>query len=159
VAAALLLGGCAREAAWDWSGAAATPGDAAIAAAPPDRHARVGPGTDPAVMVFPRSAFRPDERVADARRDGVLGAGGSDADALPGRLAWPREARPDLRYTVTVRTTRSAERWVYPSSTSGRRDAGWRRGYGAVRHDHWGEHPGYVPPYPPPAIYPPSRRW
>lgn len=57
-----------------------------------------------------------------ARRDNIMGV--RSVDALPDRLGWPREKRPSLNQTRTIRTSISAEQWIYPSQ---RRDYGNRR--------------------------------
>lgn len=122
-------GGCGEAPAWVWDQRVYQgPGGSAG-----DRHASMDtppPRTDPGVVVFARSGFVADERPEASRRDAQFA--GRSPEVLPNRLAWPTEARPDLRRTGTVRTSRSAEIWVYPDT---RRDT-YRRGYPVYRGYH-----------------------
>lgn len=131
------LGGCERTTAWEWSpdhghGAVVGPGDRPMhPAGTPHADA-----VDPGVAVFARSGVPGSAEGLAYRRDASIPS--RAADALPDRLAWPEASRADLGRTRSVRTSRSADRWVYPDT---RRDT--RRG-----HSRRGG-----------PVYPPYRGW
>lgn len=128
-AVAVGLAGCAGSppTAWTWTQPVPYTGPAEAGQEP----ARAS--VDPGVAVFARSGFIAADRPEAARRDSQIAARGSEA--LPDRLAWPRAARPDLSRTRTVRSSRTAERWVYPER---RRDP-----VGRPHHHHHGHYPPY----------------
>lgn len=65
------------------------------------------------------------------RRDDLMGARADEA--LPDRLAWPREPSPDLRRQWIYRGSVDANRWVFPSTRRdgyrGHRAYNFRSGY------------------------------
>jgi|GEM_PF-3695936 len=143
-ACGVLLGGCGGPSVWAWS----APGGPTYQSRAPMGSWQDGPSgpqggsagseqaaslrTNEGVLVFSNSAFVADHAEGSYRRDGVLAA--RSREALPDRLGWPMEARPDLRRTGSLRTSTQAERWVYPQT----------------RRDH--VHRGYP-------VYPPHRGW
>jgi hypothetical protein len=130
----LLLGGCGEPGVWAWTAPRghAHPGPARAADETPPAVARAA---DAGVLVFPNSAFVADDAPEASRRDGEMAV--VSRGVLPDRLAWPREARPDLRRTDSFRASTRAERWVFPET---------RRDYPGRRY----------PVYP---VYPPYRGW
>lgn len=80
----------------------------------PEADRRAPERTDPGVAVFARPGFHAEHAPETARRDGLINA--RAPDALPDRLAWPEAARPDLRSTRSITTSRTPERWVYPTT-------------------------------------------
>ncbi|MCC5824219.1 MAG: hypothetical protein LAT64_12590 [Phycisphaerales bacterium] len=136
-AAALIAPGCGGASAWTWSD---PPAYHTNDAAPMHPHRFASEDrVDPGVAVFAQSGFVRDDRPEATRRDDTIAA--RSPEALPDRLGWPREARPDLRRTRTVRTGRTAETWVYPDA---RRDT-IRSRHGVYRHGG--------------PVYPPYRGW
>lgn len=125
LAGAALLSGCGQTSqVWVWApspGVEGSPGGTAPLSWP-DSDAHTFDRTDPGVAVFARPGFHAESTPETARRDALVSARSSDA--LPGRLAWPEAARPDLRSTRSVTTSRTPERWVYPTT---RRDHTHRR--------------------------------
>lgn len=133
-ACVLLLGGCGEPGVWAWTGPSGHAHPAPSRAADPTSPSGVR-ATDAGVLVFSNSAFVADDAPEASRRDGDMAV--ASREALPDRLAWPMEARPDLRRTDSFRASTRAERWVFPET---------RRDYPGRRY----------PVYP---VYPPYRGW
>lgn len=125
LAAVALLAGCGQTTqVWMWTGSPGFEGTPAEIGShpmtpPPARHAAP---TDPGVAVFARPGFHAEDTPEAFRRDGQIIA--RQSEMLPDRLSWPEAARPDLRSTRSVTTSRTPERWVYPDT---RRDRVHRR--------------------------------
>lgn len=118
----LLTGCAAEERAWHWD---AGPQETPQAFS---RSSRAAIGADPGVMVLGGTAFRADDPPEATRRDAVIGA--RSGEAVPDRLGWAAEPRPDWRYARSARTSRTPERFVLPDR---RRDPPARN-----RHPHHG---------------------
>lgn len=125
LAAMAMLTGCGQTSqVWVWApspGVEGSPADVDPQTRP-DSDRRTPDRTDPGVAVFARPGFHAEYRPETARRDALISA--RAPDALPDRLAWPEAARPDLRSTRSLTTSRTPERWVYPTT---RRDHTHRR--------------------------------
>lgn len=116
-----VLGGCGDTGSWHWTAQQAGHHDQhAAVGGPVAAHAHAD-RVDPGVAVFGRSAFIAENPAEATRRDAMLMA--RSPDAMPDRLAWPAERRPDLRTRGTITTSITAQRWVYPDD---RRDRVYR---------------------------------